>query len=414
MKPFALNASRKTKSTPVGEIPVDWAYARLEEVATIQTGLSKSDQRAGQTVKMPYLRVANVQDGHFDLSDVKQIAVPANAVERFLVRKGDVLLTEGGDSDKLGRGAVWDGQIGRCVHQNHIFVVRPKTGVLDAEFLAYQTQGSAGRAYFRSCSKQSTNLASINSGQLRRFPAILPAIAEQRKIAAIISTWDDGLEKLSSLVATKELRKRAFMQQLLLGKKRLNGFTGQWGELRLNEVAENVAEQNKGRMGTEMLYGVTKSAGIVPMRDHVKGESLSRCKRVEPDWFAYNPMRLNIGSIARWQGTDAVMVSGDYVVFRCKEDGLLPAYLDQLRRSWLWESFVTKSGNGSVRVRIYFSDLGEFRFRCPPVDEQAAIAAVLDTCDEELRLLREERAALERQKRGLMQRLLTGRMRVSG
>jgi type I restriction enzyme S subunit len=165
-------------------------------------------------------------------------------------------------------------------------------------------------------------------------------------------------------------------------------------------------------MGTQSLYGVTKAAGVVPMREHVKGESFARCKRVETDWFAYNPMRINIGSIARYQGSVPAMVSGDYVVFRCNEERLLPAYLDHLRKSWMWESFVTRGGNGSVRIRIYFSDLGEFRFRRPPVEEQRVIAEILDTCDEELRLLRAERDALDQQKRGLMQRLLTGRVRV--
>ena len=102
-----------------------WHFVSLEEVAEIQTGLSKSASRQGEFVAMPYLRVANVQDGHFDLTEIKEIAVPKDSVERFKVRPGDVLLTEGGDFDKLGRGSVWRGEIENCVHQNHIFVVRP-------------------------------------------------------------------------------------------------------------------------------------------------------------------------------------------------------------------------------------------------------------------------------------------------
>ncbi len=190
--------------------------------------------------------------------------------------------------------------------------------------------------------------------------------------------------------------KKALMQQLLTGKKRFAGFKGKWKKVALGDVAKNVADQNKGRMGTTSLYGVTKADSVVPMRDHVKGESFDRCKRVETDWFAYNPMRINIGSIARWQGAETVMVSGDYVVFRCHPDKLLPAYLEHLRQSWTWQSFVTRGGNGSVRIRIYFSGL----------------AAFLDTADQQLSLLRTQRTALDQQKRGLMQRLLTGKLRV--
>lgn len=408
-----LRASQKTKPTPAGALPVDWACVKLDEVAWIQTGLSKNASRVGNTKSMPYLRVANVQDGHFVLDEIKTIDVPIEAIERFLVKDGDLVLTEGGDSDKLGRGAIWRGQIKSCVHQNHLFVVRTRPEALDSRFLALLTQSTRGRAYFQSCSKQSTNLASINSSQLRQFPTALPPLLEQRKIADILSTWDEALTQLDALIEAQERRRKALMQQLLTGKKRFPGFKGKWKKVALGDVAENVADQNKGRMGTASLYGVTKAEGVVPMRDHVKGVSFDRCKRVETDWFAYNPMRINIGSIARWQGTETVMVSGDYVVFRCHPGKLLPAYLDHLRKSWMWQSFVTRGGNGSVRIRIYFSNLAEFTFPCPSIEEQLQIAGILDTADQQLTILRTQRTALDQQKRGLMQRLLTGKLRVN-
>ena len=104
--------------------------------------------------------------------------------------------------------------------------------------------------------------------------------------------------------------------------------------------------------------GVTKAAGMVPMKERVIGSSLERYKVVQKDWLAYNPMRLNIGSIARWADEEQVLVSPDYVVFRCLEEpadpGLAPEYLDQLRRSDEWEQHVSVAGNGSVRIRIYY------------------------------------------------------------
>ena len=233
-----LDASKKTKHTTAGKIPVDWGWSGLEHVATIQTGLSKSAARKGEFVSMPYLRVANVQDGHFNLSEIKEINVPVNSVERFSIKRGDVLLTEGGDFNKLGRGAIWNGQIDPCVHQNHIFVVRPNQDRLDTRFFSYQTSSSRGRAYFQSCSKQSTNLASINSSQLKQFPALLPPLPEQRKIANILEAWDSALEKLDALTDAKTRRKQALMQQLLAGKKRLPGFTGEWKTSKLSELVE--------------------------------------------------------------------------------------------------------------------------------------------------------------------------------
>jgi len=253
----------------------------------------------------------------------------------------------------------------------------------------------------------------LSADIIRSIPVVYPGKPERTKSADILSTWDEALEKLDALIAAKDRRKQSLMQQLLTGRKRVKGAKGKWKKMQLGDLAGNQSNQNKGKLGTECLYGVTKADGVVPMREHVKGESFHRCKMLEHDWFAYNPMRINIGSIARWQGNKRIMVSGDYVVFRCFEDRLSPAYLDQLRKSWMWQSFVTQGGNGSVRIRIYFSDLAEFTFPCPPIEEQRQIAAILDTADQELTLLRTQRNALDQQKRGLMQRLLTGRIRVA-
>lgn len=258
----------------------------------------------------------------------------------------------------------------------------------------------------------SNSMKKIQKGPFLKLVTLTPPLPEQRKIADILSTWDEALEKLDALIAAKDRRKQALMQQLLTGRERVKGAAGKWKKLQLGDLAENRSDQNKGKLGTDLLYGVTKADGVVPMRDHVKGESFHRCKLLDHDWFAYNPMRINIGSIARWQGNKTVMVSGDYVVFRCFEDRLSPAYLDHLRQSWMWHSFVTKGGNGSVRIRIYFSDLAEFTFPCPPIEEQHQIATILDTADQELTLLRRQSEALDQQKRGLMQRLLTGAIRV--
>src|SRR6185369_301168 len=112
----------------------------------------------------PYLRVANVQAGHIDLSDVAKIDLPSGEVGRYLLRKGDVLMNEGGDFDKLGRGAIWQGEIEPCVHQNHVFAVRP-FGV-SAEWLNAITGAAFARFFFMGRSKQSTNLASISSTNL--------------------------------------------------------------------------------------------------------------------------------------------------------------------------------------------------------------------------------------------------------
>ena len=199
-----------------------WEEKKLGSLATLQTGLMKGRKISGPSVYKPYLRVANVQDGYFNLAEIKQIEVEESRVARWILQKGDVLLTEGGDFDKLGRGAVWEDQIPDCLHQNHIFAVRVNKEILDPYFLSYQTRSKYGKKYFIDCSKQTTNLASINSKQLKNFPVILPTLPEQREIVRIL---DDLLgreqrirEAADAVVAHIERMKKAILARAFRGE----------------------------------------------------------------------------------------------------------------------------------------------------------------------------------------------------
>jgi type I restriction enzyme S subunit len=382
-----------------------WLTYEIGDIATTFSGgtpnRSKAEYFSGS---IPWIKSGELNAGWVSTTEecITEEALIYSSAK--LVPPGTTLLALYGAT----AGVVGRTRISAAINQAILAIV-PDQSTLADDYLSYLLRDLAA-SLLKMVQGAQPNL---NAGIVRSAKVELPPLPEQRKIAEILGKWDEALEKLDALISAKERRKKALMQKLLTGTVRVKGFTEPWKTAQLCDLAENVADQNRGRMGTQSLYGVTKAAGVVPMREHVKGESFARCKRVETDWFAYNPMRINIGSIARYQGSVPVMVSGDYVVFRCNEERLLPAYLDHLRKSWMWESFVTRGGNGSVRIRIYFSDLGEFRFRRPPVEEQRVIAEILDTCDEELRLLRAERDALDQQKRGLMQRLLTGKVRVT-
>ena len=399
-----------------------WHYVALEDVAEIQTGLSKSAGRQGEFVTMPYLRVANVQDGHFDLSEIKTIEVPKGAVERFKVRSGDVLLTEGGDFDKLGRGAVWRGQINECVHQNHIFVVRPNPKLLDERFLAYQTQGPRGRAYFQSCSKQSTNLASINSTQLRQFPTALPPLPEQRKIAGILSTWEEALEKLDALIQAKERRKKAMMQQLLTGKKRVKGFIEPWPLIGMLEVFNRIERPIQG--APEYVLSITAGTGFVDQRVKfsrvIAGRNIENYVLLKKGEFSYNKGnsdRYPQGCIYRLEEFTEGAVPNVWISFGLKSDKHSPLFYKHFFISGGLNHQLHQIINAGVRndglLNLTASNFFTVRVPVPEAEEQKKIGELFEFIDEELRLLRVERDAIAQQKRGLMQRLLTGNVRVT-
>ena len=162
----------------------------LKDAAFLQTGIAKGKKYPASVVtkELPYLRVANVQDGQLDLSDVKTIAVSEQETGRYLLKSGDVVICEGGDYDKVGRGALWEGQVPQCLHQNHVFSLRADPSLLLPKFLALQINSPYGKSYFLRCAKKTSNLASINSTQVKAFPLQLPALHEQQEIVA---QWDE-------------------------------------------------------------------------------------------------------------------------------------------------------------------------------------------------------------------------------
>ena len=210
------------KDSPLGRIPVEWEVVNLCNVAQISSGLTLGKNYVGpNTLKVPYLRVANVQDGYLDLSEVKKIRVPFSYIEKYQLNIGDVLMNEGGDFDKLGRGTVWRGEIDLCLHQNHVFKVRPNKRQLIPDFLAAISSSPYGKEFFMMASKQSTNLASINSTQLKAFPIPLPSYKEQERINSILLQQDAQTCGIGKLLRKLLWQKTALMQDLLTGKVRV-------------------------------------------------------------------------------------------------------------------------------------------------------------------------------------------------
>lgn len=202
--------------------PAHWPIKRVSEVAEVGSGVTLGKDVSGfKSVELPYLRVANVQDGHLDLSTVKTVRVRCDEMDRYRLEAGDVLMTEGGDLDKLGRGTLWEGQIPDCLHQNHIFRVRANRTMLDPRFFSYVVESDIAKRYFMRVAKRTTNLASTNKTQVRafRFP-VLP-LPEQEQIVAIVAAAKAKLRGLIQKEAALQQLKKSLMHDLLTGKVRV-------------------------------------------------------------------------------------------------------------------------------------------------------------------------------------------------
>jgi len=200
----------------LGDVPEHWEFLPLKSLARIQSGVTLGKEYPSrQLVELPYLRVANVQDGRLDLSDIKTVLVPEEEAARSTLQVGDVLMTEGGDPDKLGRGCVWDGQISRCLHQNHIFAVRPRPDRLLPRFLAALLASQYAKTYFLRTGKQTTNLASTNKATIGRFPVLLPSLREQAELLEAIRVETEHVDRAIAATEAELARIRQYRTRLI-------------------------------------------------------------------------------------------------------------------------------------------------------------------------------------------------------
>ena len=392
----------------IKQLPNGWRKERLDHLAIIQTGIAKNQNRQGEVIMLPYLRVANVQDGYLDLTEIKTIDVSKDKTERYMLQIGDVLLTEGGDFDKLGRGAVWEGQIKNCVHQNHVFVVRIDKEKILPSFLSAQTGVFYGKQYFLSCSKQSTNLASINSSQLKDFPVLFPPLPEQKAIADLLSTWDEAIEKTERLIQVKEKRVNGLVYDLIYHPVK----EGRWIQLQAKWLFKERCESRRGDLP---LLSITGSDGVIPReetnRKDTSNDDKSKYLRICPGDIGYNTMRM-------WQGVSALsklegIVSPAYTICIPGEK-LYPPFVAYLFKMpfMIYRFYRYSQGLTSDTWNLKFHHFGEVRIPLPSFKEQQRIAEIISEVEQEIVLLKQLSEKYKTQKRGLMQKMLTGAWRI--
>jgi type I restriction enzyme S subunit len=200
--------------------PKGWDDSRtLADIASIGSGITKGRRAAEPVRTVPYLAVVNVQDKILDLSIVKTIEATEREIERYRLKKNDLLLTEGGDADKLGRGTLWSDELPECIHQNHIFRVRIESNEVSPLFLNWLVGGPRGKCYFLRQAKQTTGIATINMTQLKSFPMLIPPLKAQLEFANRVSRLEilrsthlRSVVELDQLFAS--LQHRAFRGEL--------------------------------------------------------------------------------------------------------------------------------------------------------------------------------------------------------
>ena len=197
-----------------GTNPRGWEERRLDSLAEIVSGITKGRKiKTNDLYEVPYMAVSNVKDGYIDWTTVKTIMATNAEIDQYRLISGDVLMTEGGDPDKLGRGAIIYNPPKDCIHQNHIFRVRLNQNILLSVYMAQYLQQQKAKRYFLECAKQTTGIASINMRQLSALPVIVPPLELQKEYAGFIAQINKSKAVIQKSLDETQLFFDSLMQQ---------------------------------------------------------------------------------------------------------------------------------------------------------------------------------------------------------
>ena len=381
------------KESPLGIIPKEWEVKRLGEICTFldsQRIPIKDADRGKMQGKYPYYGASGIIDYVNDYIFDDDLILLGEDGANIIMRSTPLAF--------LVSGKVWI--------NNHAHVLKTKSG-----FSRYYVCN-----YLESLSydKYNTGTAQpkLNREVCEKIPVLLPPKKEQNRLSELFTTWDTAIEKQSELVEKLKLRKRALMQQLLTGKKRLPGFCGEWKEVKLGDVFDERNETNRDDLP---LLSITGDKGVIYQSDSdkrdISNDDKSKYKRICPNDIGYNTMRM-------WQGRSALselegIVSPAYTIVTPRENVNVRFMAMLIQQPRVVYDFWTHSqGLVSDTLNCKYPDFCQVKVRIPTKQEQKAIASVLVKADKEIELAKEKLSSLKSQKRGLMQQLLTGKKRI--
>ena len=404
------------KKTRVGWIPEEWDRVSLRDVcSTPLSGFSvMGGDRPAKESQHGVLKLSCIQNGRFVPGENKVVLGSGVAKLKTSVR-ADTLLISRSNTDELVGAVCYVPFSNSNLYLSDLLweVSTNNSSALNMIWLTYLLCSRPYRTLIGSMSNgTSGSMKKITKPSFLAIHVPLPPLPEQKKIAEILSTWDAAIDQTRKLIDAKKRRKKALMQQLLTGKKRLPGFNGGWKEYNLGDLFD---ERREGNHDTLPLLAITGSRGVIPAseidRKDASSENKSKYKRIKPGDIGYNTMRM-------WQGVSALselegIVSPAYTVCIPKKGtdvrfmGFLFKYPPMVHVFWRYSQ-----GMVSDTLNLKFHSFSQIGVRVPSLNEQCSIAEVLQATDSEIMILEKKLAALEKQKRGLMQKLLTGEVRV--
>jgi type I restriction enzyme, S subunit len=397
-------------------LPEGWRIVELGKLSKVERGrFSHRPRNAPQFYggTMPFVQTGDVSNSGGYVRKFSQTLNELGCSISKVFPKGTLLMTIAAN---IGDCGILEFE-SAC--PDSLIAITPQSQ-LDTRFLNYFLQTQKSRIHYLAPQGAQKN---INVNFLDQIPILVPPLKEQHRIAEIIWTWDAAIEQTEKLIVTKVNRKRGLMQQLLTGKKRFQEFAGQeWKQVHLYEIVKDVIRPVT--WDDDELYklaSVRRWSGGLFLRESLYGRKIKvkKLKTIRDGDFLISHIQSAYGAMAIVpEGFDGTKVSELYTCLNTidenKFDMRFLYYLSQTPRLWHM-AYMASNGFFAERLRLNFNpeEFLKTKVLIPAcIEEQRHIIVILETCDKEVELLSKHLSALKRQKRGLMQKLLTGQIRV--
>jgi type I restriction enzyme, S subunit len=397
------------------KIPDGWAQRSIGEVASVASGSTPDRKKTdfwGGTIPWVTTGEINSSDIWDTKEKVTETALKESAI-RLFPRNGLLLAMYGQGAT---RGRVARLKIDATTNQACAYIKSNDETNLEYLYQFFLSQYENLREM-----GHGGNQKNLNGQIIKQFPILVPPLSEQHKIAAILSTWDDSLSILTRLIDTKRQQKRALAEQLLTGKRRLKGFQGEWETLRFGDVFERVSRKNIER--NDNVLTISGVHGLISQKEifnkRIAATDVVGYYLLKRGEFAYNKSYsagYDFGAIKRLNRYESGVVSTLYICFALKRSGAAGDFFEHFFDANLLNEGISGIAQEGARnhglLNVSVVDFFELDVPFPPPAEQKAISSILSALDTEIDLLTRQQAKVQEQKRGLMDLLLTGKVRV--
>ncbi|MBX3277907.1 MAG: restriction endonuclease subunit S [Acidobacteria bacterium] len=400
------------------ELPANWVpHLLIDLIERLESGVSVNAENISVSDGTPgVLKVSCVSGGAFYPEENKRIHAEEIQRAKITAQKGAIIISRSNTRQLVGEcGLVKDNHPNLFLSDKLWQTIFRDGSQVDARWLKYfLTMPSTRRKLAEMSNGTSGSMKNISKEDFLALEVMLPPPAEQRTIADALDQWDCAIEKLEQLITAKTRLKRGLMQQLLTGRKRFKEFEGQvWVEREfgvfLKESRVPGSDGKRARKLTVKLYG----NGVIEKRDKLEGSANTKYYVRKAGQFIYSKLDFLNGAFgiipAHLDGYESTL---DLPAFEIADgfDGQWLLY--HVTRSHFYKNYANTAEGGRKARRVQPEEFLKTKVRCPSLPEQRCIASVLNACDSEIDLLKRQLAALKKQKQGLMQQLLTGRIRV--